>query len=237
MELLPEKAQIACLADEGEDAETTIALVPGMRILGVHDTGLLESARLEEVVVGLREVELTWISGRDARRLVRLPICRIREYAAHRVGTYAEPEHSDEETASDSDLSCLDELRTTSPMQVPDSESKRELVPRMIQMIDTAPLTDDAFVPLPEKNDLYTVAGLHESTETDTRPFGVLTSNQKGPRETDAGASSSSFFLGIHPDEDRARVAQQNVDSPIAKAALAQIFHSLIGEEDSSLLR
>lgn len=247
-----------------EEPLTANMLVPGMRVLGLLETGFLESARVEDVYIESNDVMLTWLSGDDMGQTARFPISRLRVYSGHRVSINIEDEL---QVARELALwkreqrhLCARE-RDAASMQVPDADTKRILVPLMIQMIDAKPLADEFFELIPERTAACSDAELcvyarqkripsqsrrklkpvSYSSETETDEENVLhpgaSDITSDDEEYDLPDTSDTFFPGIHPDEARASDAQLTVDLPVAKAALAKIFRSLIGQEDNLRLR
>lgn len=232
---------------------------PGMRILGVHKTGFLESARVDKVLVTTNELLITWLSGCDTQLSIVLPMSRIRFYAGHLVGT---EEKSEFDFASEEEIRRQNQLRSKrdpESMQVPDSNTKRRLVPLMMQMLDTFPLADDDFNLLPERTVECSKAELRpysrkkvrvvpreQSERAHSTPVthaviqkvSHCTHTQYVNRDDDDMSScSSGMFVGFHPDEARASDAQMTVDQPVVKAAIVRVFKSLIGKDDHSFLQ
>ena len=233
--------------------------MPGMRVLGVHETGLLESARVEEIMVATNELLLTWLSGSDVEEQLVLPMSRIRYYAGHFVGTEDKTEF---DFACDEAIRRQNHLRNrdAASMRVPDADTKRRLVPLMMQMLDAFPLADDDFNLLPERAVACTPAELRPysrkkargsrerkkkkmvnsqlATRADGETGGDSSHMERVDEDDDTNSSSSSgMFFGIHPDEARASDAQMTVDQPVVKAALVRVFKSLVSKEERWLIR
>ena len=242
---------------------TADTFMPGMRVLGVHETGLLESARVEEIMVATNELLLTWLSGSDVEEQLVLPMSRIRYYAGHFVGTEDKTEF---DFACDEAIRRQNHLRNrdAASMRVPDADTKRRLVPLMMQMLDAFPLADEDFNLLPERAVACTPAELRPysrkkvrgsrerkkkkrkkkmvnsqlATRADGETGGDSSHMERVASDDDTNSSSSSgMFFGIHPDEARASDAQMTVDQPVVKAALVRVFKSLVSKEERWLTR
>ena len=225
--------------------------VPGMKVLGRHETGSLEAAVVEDVFS--TTVAVRWTTGPDAWKKANVQTSNVLQYEDDLVGSLSAQMNASREKTDLRRLACSLPHRhagtriSSADIPVPDDESKRVLVPRMLRMMRTVPVAED------EDHIVHTEDRIHTHIEDDTpRRVQKTTPGTEGAQQTtvtvglspevnleDTGASPAPTHaqLGDAGNQEDADVedddmilgidkgkAFEAVHSPTSRAAMARIL-------------